>query len=114
MRNIFNDLPAELRLEVLAYCLDLGPLESDLGFHSPYIETTVPNVYITLALKDLLALYKSNPAGHGRGRFVKPSQLRRVCKLWRSDVEGLWGEVLVNSPVSLDSQLCRCFDIDSI
>ena len=73
----FNTLPTELRRHILEAVIDPGPINSHsvLGFRNPRSEMGPPTLYLTLPLKALHALYLSNPAGVGRGRFVRPSDL---------------------------------------
>lgn len=98
----FISLPAELRARILEFVLEPGPVDSKsvLGFSNPRREIGPPNVYLTLPLKTLIALYNSNPAGNGRGRFVPRSPLRQVCKQWKMDTDHVWGETMVAVGVS--------------
>lgn len=99
----FGALPTELKQRILEYAVEPGPTDSKsvLGFKNPRCEAGPPNIYLTLPLKTPLSLYRSNPAGVGRGRFVRPSVFPFVSKSWKIDVEDVWGRTLVTVGVSL-------------
>lgn len=93
----FNDLPAEIRLNIYEALFPSDGFQSlkPLGFRNPNLEQAPPNVSITVPTSVLVDFYKSNPAGESKGRFWRPIPLLAVNRQIREEASYVYSKILV-------------------